>query len=285
VTGWRVRATGICVRRSIRGLTLAALLLMLAAPARGAASGTAAGDSLAGMPSRPSASTPPYPFTPAHLARAWKQAGGRDPLLILGGSAAAALLISPFDDEISDWFHDQMPLGDGAVDLGRAMGNREYVAWISLGLAGGGQLIGNRRIRDTGVLYLESNLITAGITQVIKALSGRVRPDGSNDHSFPSGHASATMASARVLQMRLGWWIGAPAYAAATYVGLTRIQGKKHYPSDVIFGWAVGFFVSSALVRAYEPERNAASTDGIELSWLPPPSVEDLGLPLLHLDF
>ena len=241
--------------------------------------------------SSPEMDTPPYPFTPTHLGRAWEAAGDRDLLLGLGAGALATLLVYPLDDEISDWFYEQAPLGPGAYDLGREMGHRKYVAWVSLGLAGGGLLLGNRHIRDTGALYLEANLITAAFTQLFKATVGRVRPDGSNDHSFPSGHASATMASARVLQMRFGWWVGAPAYAAATFVGLSRIQGKKHYPSDVIFGWAVGFYIASTVVRATEPRgaanarEDAGVAKGTQLSWLPTPSFSDPGLPLVHLDF
>ncbi len=165
------------------------------------------------------------------------------------------------------------------------MGHRKYVALMSLGLTASGQLIGNRKIRDTGILYLESNLITAGFTTLLKKGVGRVRPDESNRHSFPSGHASAAMASARVLQMRFGWWVGAPAYAAAGYIGLSRVQGKKHYLSDVIFGWTLGYTVSSILVKAYEPRSGESEPGSPSVAWLPPPDASDFGLPFLRVRF
>lgn len=228
---------------------------------------------------------PPFPFTPGHFERAWQEAGTRKTLLGLGVGLAAGLCALPLDDEISDRFYEQKPLGPDAHRIGREMGHRKYVALMSVGLTASGQLIGNRKVRDTGILYLESNLITAGFTTLLKKGVGRVRPDGSNRHSFPSGHASSAMASARVLQMRFGWWVGAPAYAAAGYVGLSRVQGKKHYLSDVFFGWALGYTMSSILVKAYRPRPGESDPASSSVAWLPPPEPSDFGLPVLRVRF
>ncbi len=240
---------------------------------------------VASQPSDQTTSRPPFPFTPAHLERAWQEAGTRQSLLVLGAGLAASVAIYPLDDEISDRFYQQKPLGPDAHNIGAQMGHRKYVALMSAGLIASGQLIGNRRIRDTGFLYAESNLITAGLNTLLKKGVGRVRPDGSNDKSFPSGHASSSMASARVLQARFGWWVGAPAYLASGYIGLSRVQGKKHFPSDVIFGWVLGFTVSSALVRASEPRPGEEGFEKSGVSWLPPPDPQDMGLALLRVRF
>lgn len=236
-------------------------------------------------PSARTAPHPPFPFTPGHFERAWQEAGTRETLLGLGAGLAASLCALPVDDEVSDRFYRQKPLGPDAQRTGREMGHRKYVALMSLGLTASGQLIGNRKIRDTGILYLESNLITAGFTTLLKKGVGRVRPDESNDKSFPSGHASAAMASARVLQLRFGWWVGAPAYAAAGYIGLSRVQGKKHYLSDVIFGWTLGYTVSSILGKAYEPRPGESDPASSSVAWLPLPEPTDTGLPLLRVRF
>ena len=45
---------------------------------------------------------------------------------------------------------------------------------------------------------------------------------------------------ARVLARRFGWRYGSIAYAAAGYVAASRISDRRHYPSDVIFGAALG---------------------------------------------
>ena len=77
------------------------------------------------------------------------------------------------------------------------------------------------------------------MTQVLKVTVDRTRPNGGG-HGFPSGHASATFATAAVIARRFGWRYGSLAYAAAAYVAASRIPDRQHYPSDVIFGAALG---------------------------------------------
>ena len=43
-----------------------------------------------------------------------------------------------------------------------------------------------------------------------------------------------------MLQRHLGWTLGAPAYALATYVAAQRVQDKRHFLSDMTFGAAAG---------------------------------------------
>ena len=66
------------------------------------------------------------------------------------------------------------------------------------------------------------------------------RPDGSDNKSFPSGHASAAFAAAATLQNRYGWKIGLPAQAVATFVGVSRVEARKHHWYDVVAGAAIG---------------------------------------------
>ena len=77
------------------------------------------------------------------------------------------------------------------------------------------------------------------LTQGIKLSVGRERPDGGR-FSFPSGHTSSTFATAAVLHRYYGWRVGIPAYGFATFIGGSRLQENRHYPSDVIFGAAIG---------------------------------------------
>ena len=81
---------------------------------------------------------------------------------------------------------------------------------------------------------------TATATLILKYAVKERRPDGSNMHSFPSGHTSVTFATAGFLQRRYGWKVGAPAYALAAYVGWGRVYAKKHHLWDVVAGGAIG---------------------------------------------
>ena len=60
---------------------------------------------------------------------------------------------------------------------------------------------------------------TAVITWAGKETVRKMRPDGSDRQSFPSGHTSAAFSGAAFLGTRYGWQWGAPAYAAAAFVG------------------------------------------------------------------
>lgn len=102
-----------------------------------------------------------------------------------------------------------------------------------------GRAAGNRRLATVGADLVRANLVTQALTQTIKVSTHRSRPDGSA-FSFPSGHTSTTFAAATVVQRHFGWEAGVPAYAVATYVGLSRIQQKRHHLSDVAFGAALG---------------------------------------------
>src|SRR5262249_9931127 len=78
----------------------------------------------------------------------------------------------------------------------------------------------------------------ASWTYVIKYAVGRTRPNG-DPRSFPSGHTSATFATATVLQQHYGWKLGAPIFALAAYTAAERVMDEKHWARDVAFG-AVG---------------------------------------------
>ncbi len=87
---------------------------------------------------------------------------------------------------------------------------------------------------------VETAAATAAATYILKYSVKELRPDGSNMHSFPSGHSAVSFATATFLQRRYGWAFGAPAYALSAYVAWGRVFAKKHYFWDVIGGAVIG---------------------------------------------
>lgn len=81
-----------------------------------------------------------------------------------------------------------------------------------------------------------TKLATAGMKEAFPTL----RPDGSDDKGFPSGHSSVAFAAAATLHNRHGWEAGLPAYLIASFVGLSRIEARKHRVGDVLVGAALG---------------------------------------------
>jgi membrane-associated phospholipid phosphatase len=61
--------------------------------------------------------------------------------------------------------------------------------------------------------------------------------------SFPSGHAAGSFAFASVIAHRYPHkpWLKWSVYGLATGVSLTRVAGKKHFPSDVLVGATLGY--------------------------------------------
>jgi hypothetical protein len=87
---------------------------------------------------------------------------------------------------------------------------------------------------------------------VLKNNVSCMRPDGSDDNSFPSRHAAvafsiASRISARTYQYSPWWVLGSQ--AVATGVGFERIIDRRHYPSDVMAGAVIG--VGSAWFGTY----------------------------------
>lgn len=99
---------------------------------------------------------------------------------------------------------------------------------------------------------------TAATTYILKYAVKERRPDGSNMHSFPSGHASFSFASAGFLQRRYGWKFGAPAYAVAAFVGWGRVYAKKHHIWDVVAGGAMGAGFAYLFTTPFAKKHNLA---------------------------
>lgn len=79
-----------------------------------------------------------------------------------------------------------------------------------------------------------------GVTAALKETFPERRPDGSDNRSFPSRHASLSFAAAATLHNRYGWKVGVPAQIVAGFVGLARVEARKHYWYDVVAGAAIG---------------------------------------------
>jgi membrane-associated phospholipid phosphatase len=86
---------------------------------------------------------------------------------------------------------------------------------------------------------LQSFTISMVVTHGMKWAIDRERPNG-GEGSMPSGHTTAAFSGASFLQQRYGWKYGAPAYAAAAFVGYSRVKTNNHHTSDVLVGAAIG---------------------------------------------
>ncbi len=96
-----------------------------------------------------------------------------------------------------------------------------------------------------------SAALTMGITYGLKYTVDETRPSGGS-RSFPSAHTSISFSAAEFMRKRYGWEYGIPAYAAATFVGYSRVESREHYIHDVIAGALIGIASSYLLVTPYK---------------------------------
>lgn len=93
----------------------------------------------------------------------------------------------------------------------------------------------------------------------VKLAVNKKRPKGGK-YSFPSGHTSLAFSGASFLGMRYGCAYGIPAVGAASYVGYSRTQAKRHDWADVIGGALVGSISSYIFTTSYaenkKPEKH-----------------------------
>lgn len=175
----------------------------------------------------------------------FKHFPSKDTLYWLAGGGALALAVHPQDDDMNrrlipheSFFNPGQTVGSVYVQAGSALAT--YVV---------GRSMHNEKVKHLGTDMLSAQIVAQALTQAIKFSVRRERPDGSNKHSFPSGHASATFASATVLQRHLGWRAAVPTYTVATYVALSRLQENRHFLSDVVFGAALGVAAGRTTTR------------------------------------
>lgn len=173
----------------------------------------------------------PYAEVPRDFARFF----GSDTARIVGVGAAAAFAAHPFDDH-----RIAQGLPAPALKAGNIGGNFLTQVTLGFGTYALGRATGSSKMAAVGADLTRAQLLSQGIVQAGKMLTTRTRPDGSNQHSLPSGHTASAFATATVLQRHFGWKAGVPAYAFGAYVASTRMGENRHYLSDVLVGAAVG---------------------------------------------
>ena len=141
---------------------------------------------------------------------AWNPSGAWPPrafaraaAIALAASLAAASAHADAQRRAGDVLRYALPLGTLGVELWR--GEREG-AWQ----------------------YSKALVVTLAATEALQRTTHVERPDHSNDHGFPSGHASSAFSSATYVHRRYGLDHAWPLYAAAVYVGYTRVHADRH---------------------------------------------------------
>jgi len=183
--------------------------------------------------------------------KAARYAFDKQNLISLGLGAGAVLLSHQFDDDFRSSFSRQNRLNGSETIFNEYIGTGVPGALLGAGFWWYGARKGRSYEVHAGQAQLESILATGVLTFIIKGLTGRERPDGSDRYSFPSGHTSTVSASAMTLTEFYGWKAGVPAFAIVALTGLSRVSHDRHWLSDVLAGATLGILVGHAVSRAH----------------------------------
>jgi len=182
----------------------------------------------------------------ANLGRNLKGVLGRGnlrPLLLGAGLALSGSLV----DRQTETYFAQHPY-PAAGRTGARVGGTLVVAGLTAGLFSAGALSHEGRFHDATYDLSQAVLVNTAYTFALKNTVHRMRPDGSNALSFPSGHTSTAFAAATVLQSHYGLKAGLPAYGIASFIGASRMASKAHHLSDVVAGAGLGYLVGRTVV-------------------------------------
>jgi membrane-associated phospholipid phosphatase len=181
---------------------------------------------------------------PANLWRGTVGVFSHDNLgpFIVGGAAAS--IASIYDDDVRNSIGN-----DGEGQTLSTAGGPFYVSLGVVGLFTVGRFTHNTRFRAMTYDLANAAIVNLAYSELLKVTVRRERPNGADNKSFPSGHASNAFTLATVVDRHYGWKIGVPAYLFATGVGISRLQQNAHWLSDVVAGSALGYIVGRTVVR------------------------------------
>ena len=167
-------------------------------------------------------------------------------VLLAGGVAAGSL--HQQDDNVAAWVQAQP--ASSAADVGNAIGSGWTQVLGSVAVWAVGKGAHKAALAHIGSDLIRAQAVNGLLTGGIKVATQRERPNGGS-HAFPSGHTSATFATAAVIQSHFGWAAGAAGYGVASFVGWSRVRSNHHWLSDVVFGSAIGVISGRAVARTH----------------------------------
>ena len=153
--------------------------------------------------------------------------------LIVGG-----LIVKREDDHFRGLRNEYLPRFNRHLD--------DYMQYAPAAVMLGMKVAGVQSRSSWGRMLVSdafSALLMGGVVNTLKQTTNVERPDGSNKHSFPSGHTATAFMTATMFTKEYGHkspWVGVGAYSVATATGLMRMANNKHWLSDVLTGAGIG---------------------------------------------
>lgn len=155
---------------------------------------------------------------------------------------ASGLIVRGEDDHFRALRNDYMPAFSEHLD--------DYIQYLPAAVMLGLKIGGVKGRSSWGRMLVSdafSTIFMVSTVNILKHATKETRPDGSNNHSFPSGHTATAFMTATMLHKEYGYispWISVGAYTVATATGLLRMANNKHWLSDVMAGAGIGILTT-----------------------------------------
>lgn len=205
-----------------------------------------------------------YPVEWKRIPQAARNAA-LDPVTWLPLVGAGVIAAGNWDHNVSDWATEHTPIfgsrsaAEDYSDVARDVLLVEGFATVLLTPSGSdaGDWFWNKA-RGAAV-GAGGVALTDFATGELKDAIGRERPNG-NGGSMPSGHSSAAFAGMALANRNLDYikmnryartGLKVANVALATSVGWARVEGEKHFPTDVLVGAALGNFTTRFIYDAF----------------------------------
>jgi len=197
-----------------------------------------------------------------------------DPHVYAPLAAAALLQINNADEKVSDYLYENNPVFGDVENAKDWSDNFRSYTETSYILAG---LFADIRADHKALLLTSQYVSGEAVSEVRSEIWRHVerdRPDGSGNTSMPSGHTTTASYRAKLAKINTQYLdvnedikdnlnIMYTSFAAMT--GYARVEAGRHYPSDVLVGYALGSFLGNITeqVVIFSP---LASRDGVMLN-------------------
>jgi membrane-associated phospholipid phosphatase len=136
---------------------------------------------------------------------------------------------------------------EGALAVATVYGRSLYSVPVAAAAWSVGHALDHPGLRAAASDAGRALLLTAAVVAPLKLAVRRQRPDRSDHLSFPSAHAASAVALSTVLARRLRPRHRIPMLVLAALVPVARVHDRRHFPSDVTAGAAIGVIVGLAV--------------------------------------
>jgi membrane-associated phospholipid phosphatase len=203
-------------------------------------------------------------------------------------AGAAVLQIDGFDHRMSRWARRETPIfgsqQNAATWSDRLRGASGYAWLATVAATPGGDEPGPWLLNKVRGLTVDAAAIfvTDEESALLKRATHRERPNGEDDQSMPSSHASRSAVLTELGRHNMQWADVNDATRRAVDAGLTaltlgtawaRVEAGFHYPSDVLVGMAIGNFNGAFFDDAF---MGLAPRAGVALAVEPIPAGAEL---------